>query len=88
MILIGGQEIGVLTGEKVSNRWRVLVPDDLAIEALEKVAPEAASWWKTNGYPRLHEWFAFGEEEVQIICGVIYQQIVEVSDEIQGDPDR
>ena len=83
-------ERGVLTNKKRDrNRCGFSVPQDQAIEILEKEHSEAAAWWKAHGFPQdAGSRFGFAEEEGEIISGVTRQQIIEVTDEMQGDPNR
>ncbi len=85
----GTLEYGVLTKEKAPrNRYAVSVPQDQALDILEKINPEAAKWWRERHYPILGDNFSFAEDEVQIIEGVTRQTITECRDEMQGDPHR
>lgn len=84
----GFAEYEVVTGKKVPKRYSFHVPQCPAIETLEQVTPEAARWWRDRGYPHTDKWFTFGENEAEIIYGVIRQEIVEVTDEMQGNPFR
>ncbi len=83
-------ERGILSGKKAArNRCGISVRQDLAIEILEKERPEAAAWWKANGFPQeAGSRFGFAEEEIEIISGVTHSKIIEVTDEMQGDPGR
>ena len=83
-----GVELEVVTRKEVRKRYCFHVPQVEAIEALEQKSSEAAKWWRQFGYPYANGWFTFGEDEAEIIFGVIRQQIVEITDEMQGNPDR
>ena len=60
--------LGVVSHRPSPSRRNVwIVPQEEAISALEKIAPEAAKWWRENGYPRGGGGFTFGESEA-VIC--------------------
>jgi hypothetical protein len=71
-----GIELGAVNHKPVPKRYSFHVPQVPAIEALEFMVPEAAKWWREHGYPRSNGWFTFGEDEAEIIFGVIRQQLV------------
>ena len=71
-----GIELGAVTRKPVKKRYCFHVPQVPAIEALEQVAPNAANWWRRFGYPRANGWFTFGEDEAEIIYGVVPQQLI------------
>jgi hypothetical protein len=96
-------ELGVLSGrpdgahckdaacDAGNGRDGVRVPQTGALTILELYNPNAARWWKTNGYPKHGEHencFGFATQEVQIISGVVFAKVVEVTDEMMGDPYR
>jgi len=81
-------QFGAVTGRKKQNSYSFHVPQIEAIEALEKKSPGAAKWWREHHYPQPNMNFVFDEDEAEIIYGVIRQQIIEVTDEMQGDPNR
>ncbi len=66
----------------------VSVPQDKAIEILEKWNRKAAKWFKDNGFPKPGEYFNFAEEEIQILDGVTRQEVVKVEDDDWGNPWR
>ncbi len=74
--------------ERTHNRLGFSVPQDRAIITLERYRPWAARWWRRHGYPKLGECFCFGEDEAEIISGVTRQNLVEVTDDMQGKPSR
>ncbi len=87
-----GLDRGILSGKEVSrNRCGFSVPQDQAIEILEKEYPLAAAWWKANGFPQGGDKrFGFAEEEAEIISGVTRSKI-RLYDEMEGlwgDPNR
>ncbi len=84
----GGFERGVLSKAATRNRSGFSVPQDQAIAILEKEKPEAAAWWKDQGYPQDGDYFAFSDTEAKIISGVTHQHIIEVTDEMRGYPCR
>ena len=51
------------------NCW--YVPQDMALEILEEAAPEAAQWWLEHDYPHPDRFFTFGEDEAELVDGVI-----------------
>ena len=71
------------------RRLVVKVPIEDALEILAKKRPFAAEWW--DAYctaPEGLTHFAFIFDDVEIIEGVDRQKIIEVTDEMQGDPNR
>lgn len=73
---ISEDEHEILSRKPVQRpRMTVGVRHDKALEVLEKVAPEAAAWWRSNGFPKPGESFLFGEDEVQILSGVKRQVV-------------
>jgi len=60
----------------------VLVLQDRALFSLGCYAPEAAAWWKVQGYPKPGEYFHFGFSEVLIIRGLsLFAKIRHVPEE-------
>ena len=85
----GDFEQGLLTGKDLDRKGYVFrVPQDLALEILDKNKPEAAAYWRHLGFPRRGECFVFAEDEAEIIRGVTRQSIVQVTDEMRGGPNR
>jgi len=71
-----GRQHGVLTGVASERDWYAFaVPQDQAIAALEQHNPDAATWWKAHGFPRLGMYFCFDEDEAEIVSGVTRQKI-------------
>src|SRR5262245_31416390 len=71
-----GGEQGVCTGRKSArNRYGFGVPQDQAIAVLDIENPQAAAWWRTQGFPRGDERFCFAEAEAEIISGVQRQRL-------------
>ena len=84
-----GLERGVLKNTESSrNRYGFSVPQDQAIAILEKERPEAATWWKEHNFPKTNQYFCFAEKEAEIVSGVTRQKIIEVTDEMMGNPNR
>lgn len=76
---------------KPTNRSRdvVIVPIKDALEIIAQERPFAAEWYAELNIPfERADHFAFGLDEVEILSGVEQQKIVEVTDEMQGDPNR
>lgn len=84
-----GMERGVLNNKEAPlNRCGFSVPQDQAIAILEQKKPEVAKWWKEHGFPQVNEYFGFAEKEVEITSGITRQRIIEVCDEMTGNPNR
>jgi len=84
-----GMDLGVLSRKKVGrNRYGFSVPQGRAVRILKKKDPVAAAWWRKHGFPKAGENFGFAEEEAEIISGVTRQKIIQVTDEMMGDPNR
>ena len=83
-----GIELNAVTGEKVPKRYCFHVPQIEAIEALEQKSPDAARWWRELGYPYVDGWFTFGENEAEIVYGVIPQRLVHIPNLDPGVNDR
>ena len=85
---IPGEEVGVGSGKKEAWQPRqcVIVPRKEAFAVLEAERPDAARWWKQNAIPGDN--LCFGLDEVEIVSGVRMQRIIEVTDEMRGDPYR
>jgi hypothetical protein len=79
-----------LSARRIADRKiGYIVPQAKALAILEEHNPEAAMWWKSHGFPRKFlSNFIFGLDEAKIISGVQMQKIIEVTDEMQGDPNR
>lgn len=84
-----GMERGVLTGMPLyRNRRGYSVPQDAAIEILSHFCPDAAQWWKDQGFPQPDGYFGFAEDEAEIIAGVTRQNIIQVTEEMMGQLTR
>ncbi len=84
-----GLDRSVLSRKRVErNKSGFSVSQVLAIAILENCKPRAAKWWKDHNYPKSGECFGFAEHEAEIVSGVRHQQIVHVTDDMQGDPNR
>lgn len=82
--------LGVLSHEPTEEgRWVIAVPIEEALEVLAQEHPFAVGWWEEHRIsPEVATHFAFDFDEVEIIGGVERQQIIEVTDEMQGYPNR
>ena len=81
----------VVSGRKVAANYRGFsVPQERALKILKKISPAAADWWKAHGFPKPapENFFLFADHEARIIRGVTPQILIEVTDEMQGDPNR
>lgn len=68
---INGEVFEVVSGEEIQNVGRgVSVPQDQALDVLERSNPSAASWWRTLGFPQPNQYFFFTEDEIEILSGV------------------
>ena len=68
---------------------RITVPARHALTILEAKHFPAARWYYAHGYPHKdYPYFCFDSDEIEIISGVTLQRLVEVTDEMQGDPNR
>jgi hypothetical protein len=84
-----GLDLGVLSLMPVEeNRLGFSVPQEEALAILEKENPGAADWWKQQGYPQAEQRFGFAEEEAEIVKWVTRQRIIEITEEMMGNPDR
>ena len=83
-----GFDSGVLTGERVSGMGRVSVPQEQAIQILAKTNPEAAGWWRLEGFPYPNLCFGFRLDDVEIISNVSPKIIRHISEEDRGYRDR
>ena len=83
-----GGDRGVMSRKPERSRYGFSVPQDLAIAILQEHRPDAAAYWKQQGYPELGGYFGFAEDEAVIIRGVTQQRIIEVPEEAMGDPSR
>ena len=83
-----GFSYGVLSGEEKPPYYGFHVPQWVAIRVLGKTNPRAARWWREHGFPHYGRWFTFDVGEAWIISGVTRQQIIEITDEMDGDPNR
>lgn len=82
-------ESGVITKKKAPRaRTGFSVSQEKAIMILEEHDPKAAQWWKSHGFPKKGQSFGFGEDEAEIVKGVTRQGIIQVTEEMQGNPDR
>lgn len=87
---IDGVEFGFESGlVRQDSRACVIVPQKEALEVLEKSSPAAAKWWYDRGFPLgFCSNFSFGVDEVALVSGVRLQNLIEVTDEMRGDPYR
>lgn len=85
----GGLERGIVSGKEVThNRYGYSVPPEEALKILRQFKPKEADWWKDNVVFKPGDYLGFAEDEAEIISGVTRQRLVEVTDEMQGDPYR
>ena len=82
--------MGVVSrGIRRERKEVVIVPQIDALAILAEHRPEAARWWRDNGYPMVTiRSFTFDLSAVSIVSGVRPQQITEVTDEMRSDPNR
>ena len=84
-----GLTLGVESLEPQPRPIGFIVPQEEAIAILRGHDSAAAAWWNAKGFPRpMLPNFCFQFDEAEIIEGVTIQQIIEVTDEMQGDPNR
>lgn len=81
-------DYSILTRQQVEKFYGFSVPQDLAIENLEQINPEAANWWKNLGFPKPNEYFGFRLDEAVVVAGVTFQKIIHVPEEAQGHINR
>lgn len=77
-------EVGIVTGKEIRKRYAFNVPQDLAIQVLEKTNPQFAAWIKSQGFPMNGQCFAFDMYEAEIISGVTRQKMYRGF--VPGDP--
>ncbi len=58
--------LGVLTGKPSEGQIRYWVSQDEALQILNKVHPDAATWWYQHGYPHFGNSFGFLENEIRV----------------------
>jgi len=85
---IPGGEATLSFKKRLDPRQCFVVPQAKAIDALAKTNPEAAQWWNDHGFPWGPLSFTFGEGEAEIVSGVRFQKLIEVTDEMMGNPNR
>ena len=84
----GELERGVVTGEEAQrNRCGYSVPQVEALAALENTSPQAAAWWRAQGFPQPDKCFGFAENEAEIVNGVTRQRIREWRECMGVDPE-
>jgi hypothetical protein len=84
-----GKEKGVLSNKSAGRgNCGFSVPQCDAIVILANHDRAAARWWEKQGFPVPKECFFFAEDEAKIISGVRRQALVQVEDDMQGDPYR
>jgi hypothetical protein len=84
-----GQELGTVTRQETERkRSGFSVFQDEALAILAERNLKAFEWWTSHDYPLIGECFCFAEDEAEIVGGVTHQQIVEVTEEMMGNPDR
>ena len=78
-----GEEVGAITKSTMRKRYGYHVPQSKALDILQIHSPDAASWWRRQGYPN-GGYFCFDESEARVISNVTDQTIVEVPEEAMG----
>lgn len=65
----GHQVYEIITHQPITReKWNVAVSQVEAIKILSKRYPEAAQWWRNNGYPRGRDWiFLFYADELELV---------------------
>ncbi len=69
--------------ENAYNRYGYAVPQKEALEKLAEKHPEAARWWKSQGFPKEadgQDYFSFSEMEVKEFVGTFVHQKIVVHD--------
>ena len=84
------ETFGVISLEPTAERrWVVTVPLNEALDILAREKPFAAEWWEEHCMPPEElTHLAFSLDDVEILEGVERQEIIEVTDEMQGDVSR
>lgn len=85
-----GEEFEILSRKPAAKRRRcVVIPQTEALEILEKEHPEAAKWWEDHGFPlQDRPNFSFPSTTLLFVSGVTQQRMIEITDEMTGDPYR
>jgi len=76
--------IGTVTEEPEPDAVGFVVPQDRALEALEKKSPRAAQWWREHGFPAENKFFFFAKECAHIVSGVTQQEVLVATDMEMG----
>ncbi len=87
----GGMEKGAVSGKVAEkNRFGFSVPQAAALQVLATKSQDAFNYWKRLGFPKPppYDYFGFSETEAVVVAGVAYQEIVVVTEEMMGDPNR
>jgi hypothetical protein len=83
---------GVVSGKAVPSLCSYCVPQAEALAALHEAHPKAANWWKQNGYPKSDPedaYFSFECTSAVVLTRLPFHgTLVEVTDEMMGDPSR
>jgi len=66
------------------NPWGVIVPQDLAMNVLERERPFAFTYWVSQGFPERDKNFFFRMDEVRLIRGVTPPTMTLVTEEMDG----
>lgn len=66
--------------DETNATFMVHVPQDVALDLLDKHHAGAADWWRQSGFPVPDEHFSFREEEVEILSDVQRQTLMVADD--------
>jgi hypothetical protein len=83
---------GVVSGKTVPAVCSYCVPQDEALALLRKKHPDAAAWWSAKEYPKSDPddaYFSFECTSAVVLTPLPFHgTLVEVTDEMMGDPYR
>jgi hypothetical protein len=83
------EDVATLSGKPLTERKpQFLVSQEHAMQVIKTVSLPAALWLENAGFPKRDHFFCFNEDEATIVSGVYRQRIIEVADEMQGQPTR
>jgi hypothetical protein len=81
-------ECGAVSGKPVPKRCGFSVRQVELMAILERERPEAFRWMQEQGFPQSGKYFGFAEDEAVVVHNVTRQQLIQVTSEMQGDPNR